>query len=57
MPASTNIEYTDMVLAYGEAQGNDCEVQRIYREKTPNRVFPNRRTFYNVLHLRDYGSY
>jgi hypothetical protein len=54
----TNLEKTDMVLIYGEARGHSELAPRIYRERFPQRILPNSRTFVNVVqHLRDFGHF
>jgi hypothetical protein len=54
----TNLEKTDMVLIYGEARGHSELAPRIYRERFPQRILPNSRTFVNIVqHLRDFGHF
>jgi hypothetical protein len=36
----TNVEITDMVLAYGKAGGNVIQTQILYREQFPDKVVP-----------------
>jgi hypothetical protein len=52
----TKLEKTDMVLIYGELRGHSA--QQIYGEKFPQRIYPNARTFVNVVqHFRDFGRF
>lgn len=41
-------EYHDMLLIYGESQGNSRGAVRLYNERYPNRRQPNCRTFVSV---------
>jgi hypothetical protein len=54
MPNFTNVELTDMVLAYGcgAAGGNAAQTHilyRIYREQFPDRVVTNPKTFASTV--------
>lgn len=44
----TNEELADMHYMYGLADGRSPEARRLYQERFPNRVIPDRRTFANV---------
>ena len=58
MALFSNLEHTDTVLVYGEAQGNGARAQTIFSGSLSNRRLPNVRTFKNVIqHLREYGSF
>jgi hypothetical protein len=58
MATFSNNELTDIVLTYGESQGNAALAQRMYMERFPNRRIPNVRTFVRVVQrLRDHGSF
>lgn len=41
----TNTEMTDMLLAYGKADGNGRAAARLYAERFPNRNTPHHGTF------------
>lgn len=50
-------EYTDMHLVYGEALCNSLEARRIYFERFPARVLPDRKTFERIdRRLRETGK-
>lgn len=52
----SNIEYTDMLLVYGECRLNSREACRVYSERFPQRRQPNKKTFVAVCQrLRDTG--
>jgi hypothetical protein len=56
--AFTNLEKTDMVLTYGEAREHSKLARQIYVERFPKRIFPNARTFVNLVqHLHDFGRF
>jgi hypothetical protein len=58
MATFSNNELTDIVLTYGESQGNAALAQRMYMERFPNRRIPNVRTFLRVVQrLRHHGSF
>lgn len=44
----TNAEMTDMHFVYGMAQGNSRAARRIYQERYPHRLVPNRQTFVRI---------
>lgn len=44
----TNTEMADMHFVYGMAQGNCREAVRIYQERYPHRMVPNRKTFARI---------
>lgn len=53
----TNEEYADMLLAYGRADGNAREAQRVYRERYPDRRVPHHDTFSRTYRrLRETGN-
>lgn len=53
----SNNELVDMIMVYGEAQGNAEEASRIYANKFPNRFHPAPRRFFNVTQrARDTGE-
>ncbi|XP_050299347.1 uncharacterized protein LOC126738183 [Anthonomus grandis grandis] len=57
MAAYTTEEYADIVFAYGRANGNTREAQRIYEEQYPNRRVPHHDTFANTFRrLRETGN-
>lgn len=54
----TCIEYTDMVLVYGEARGNGRAARRLYEERYPNRATPSHTLFSKVVQrLRETGTF
>jgi hypothetical protein len=58
MPDFTNVELTDMVLAYGAAGGHAVQAQILYREQFPGRVVSNSKTFtFSVQRLRETGKF
>lgn len=53
----TFAEYTDMVLIYGEAQGDAEEARRLYTERFPKRKPPSCSTIINLIQrLRETGT-
>lgn len=44
----TDLEYGDINDMYGLANGNIEHARRLYQERFPNRITPDRRTFYNI---------
>ncbi|CAG4958029.1 unnamed protein product [Colias eurytheme] len=53
----SNEEYADMMLAYGKADCNSHEAQRIYQERYPNRRLPHYETFSTTYRrLRETGN-
>jgi hypothetical protein len=49
-------EFTDMLLIYGEAQGNGRAARRLYEERFPGRRMPAHTMFARVVQrLRDTG--
>ena len=58
MPVFSNIEYRDMLLIYGFANGNARAAVREYGIRFPNRRQPNRKTFVQVFRrLGETGSF
>ncbi|KAJ3653206.1 hypothetical protein Zmor_012470 [Zophobas morio] len=57
MALFSNLEYTDIVLTYGEARGNGTRAHRIFSESLPNRRLPNVPLLRTLQHLREYGSF
>ncbi|KAJ3655212.1 hypothetical protein Zmor_014349 [Zophobas morio] len=53
----SNLEYTDIVLTYGEVRGNGTRAQRMFSESLPNRHLPNVPLFRTLQHLREHGSF
>jgi hypothetical protein len=54
----TNLEKSDMVWIYDEARGHSELAQQIYRERFPQKILLNARTFVNVVqHFRDIGHF
>ena len=54
----TNSEMADMHFCYGMAHGNSNAARRIYHERFPQRVVPNRRTFVRLhARLSETGSF
>ena len=45
----TNTEYTDMVLVYCEATGNERAARQIYQERYPHSVTPSHTLFAQVI--------
>jgi hypothetical protein len=39
MPNFTNVELTDMALAYGTGDGNAVQAQTLYRERNSNFIY------------------
>lgn len=57
MQRFTNNELADMHFIYGLAEGNARAAQRLYCERFPQRVAPDRRIFANLhYNLSNYGS-
>lgn len=57
MATFTDEEYADIMMAYGKANGNAREAQRIYQERFRNRRLPSRYTFQNTFRrLRETGN-
>lgn len=53
----TNEEYADIMMAYGRADGNTREAQRIYSGKYPNRRIPHRNVFATTYRrIRETGN-
>lgn len=58
MPEYSNEEYADMHLMYGQAHGNACLAQRMYREQFPRRRCPSSKLFIKIdRRLRETGSF
>lgn len=54
----TNQEMADMVYVYGEARGSAREALNIYRQRFPNRRWPDARTFTRLYQrLRETGGF
>lgn len=51
----TNAEMTDMHYIYGLADGNALEARRLYTERFPGRIAPDRKTFESI-HRRLYET-
>jgi hypothetical protein len=57
MAAYTWDEVTDILLAYGAADGNVRMAQRLYQERLPSRRLPHHSTFASInRRLRETGS-
>lgn len=57
MAVYTNIEYTDMILIYGETRQNSVAARDLYAERFPNRRHPACKTIVDAVYrLRDTGS-
>ncbi|KAJ3655549.1 hypothetical protein Zmor_014673 [Zophobas morio] len=57
MALYSNLEYTDVVLTYGEARGNGARAQRIFQKASQIVACQMCALLRTLQHRREYGSF